>query len=119
MLQSSVRVLVFCFGLLMFVGGIVAISAGPLAALSGIWGVVLGSVVMIAAVVQRGRYRSQAAERSHSDPGPGGGETGHLEPRFLPTTEVFLDPTTGVLMRVFADPRTGERLYRAEGAAAR
>ena len=119
MLHSSIRVLAFCFGVLMFLGGLVAISAGAPAALSGIWAIVIGSVAMVASVMQRTRYRSQAAERSHSDPGPGGGEAGFIEPRFLPTNEVFADPTTGHLMRVFVDPHTGERLYRAEGPTAR
>ena len=50
-----------------------------------------------------------------ADPGPGGGESGFFEPRFLPTNELFVDPTSHRLMRVFADPRTGERRYRAEG----
>jgi len=119
MLPSFIRVLAFCLGVLMFLGGLVAISAGAPAALSGIWAIVIGSVAMVAAVMQRTRYRSQTAERSHSDPGPGGGEPGFIEPRFLPTSEVFADPSTGHLMRVFVDPRTGERLYRAEGLTMR
>ena len=117
MLASSIRVLVFCLGALMFLGGLVAISSG--AAFSGVGGILLGSVAMGAAVWQDTRYRSQAAERSHSDPGPGGGESGFIEPRFLPTNEVFADPATDHLMRVFVDPRTGERLYRAEDLMAR
>ena len=40
---------------------------------------------------------------------------GALEPRFRPTAEVFVDPTTGHRMRVLVDPRTGERRYVAEG----
>ena len=119
MLHSSIRVLAFCFGVLMFLGGLVAISVGAPAALSGIWAIAIGSVAMVAAVMQGTRYRSQAAERSHLDPGPGGGESGLIEPRFLPTNEVFADPATGHLMRVFVDPRTGERLYRAESLRAR
>jgi hypothetical protein len=31
-----------------------------------------------------------------------------------PTSEVFRDPTTGKLMRVHENPRTGEREYVAE-----
>ena len=79
------------------------------------WRFFIGAAVMIGAVLQRSRYRSEAAERSNADPGPGGGETGVLEPRFIPTTEIFVDPTSGRLMRVFVDPRTGDRRYRAEG----
>ena len=39
---------------------------------------------------------------------------GAIEPRFRPTDETFVDPTTGHQMRVHADPRTGERRYVAE-----
>ena len=115
MLHSSMRVLAFAVGLLIFLGGLAAVSAGGPAALSGIWAIVIGSVAMVASVMQRTRYRSEAAERSQLDPGPGGGEVGPMEPRFIPTNELFADPATGLLMRVFVDPRTGERLYRAEG----
>lgn len=31
-----------------------------------------------------------------------------------PTSEVFRDPATGQLMRVYEDPRTGVRSYRPE-----
>jgi hypothetical protein len=38
-----------------------------------------------------------------------------MDPRFVPTKEIFTDPTSGRMMRVFVDTRTGERRYRAEG----
>jgi hypothetical protein len=34
---------------------------------------------------------------------------------FKPTNEVFKDPTTGKLTRVYEDPSTGKRQYREEG----
>lgn len=34
---------------------------------------------------------------------------------FKPTSEVFIDPTTGKLTRVYEDPSTGKRQYREEG----
>jgi hypothetical protein len=34
---------------------------------------------------------------------------------FKPTSEVFTDPTTGKLTRVYEDPSTGKRQYRDEG----
>ena len=37
-----------------------------------------------------------------------------MEPRFRRTDERFIDPTTHVSMRVWIDPDTGERRYRAE-----
>ena len=33
---------------------------------------------------------------------------------FKPTSEVFKDPTTGKLTRVYEDPETGKRQYREE-----
>lgn len=33
------------------------------------------------------------------------------DPRFVRTDEVFLDHGTGRVMRVYADPKTGERRY--------
>jgi hypothetical protein len=48
--------------------------------------------------------------------GPAGGEpTGPPEPRFQRTDEVFIDPTSGLRMRVFLDPRSGDRRYVPEG----
>ena len=40
---------------------------------------------------------------------------GHKEGMFKPTDEVFKDPTTGKLTRVYEDPETGARQYRDEG----
>ena len=62
------------------------------------------------------RYRSLRAEQTLESPGPGGGETvdSAMEPRFRPTDEVFMDPTSGRRMRVWLDPVRGERRYRAE-----
>jgi hypothetical protein len=37
-----------------------------------------------------------------------------MEPRFQRTDELFADPTTSHVMRVWLDPATGERRYRAE-----
>jgi hypothetical protein len=34
---------------------------------------------------------------------------------FKPTGEVFRDPTSGKLTRVYEDPTTGRRQYREEG----
>ena len=40
---------------------------------------------------------------------------GGKEGLFKPTDEVFKDPTTGKLTRVYEDPETGLRQYREEG----
>ncbi|HVS49316.1 MAG TPA: hypothetical protein VHJ99_10470 [Candidatus Dormibacteraeota bacterium] len=39
---------------------------------------------------------------------------GENQGNFKPTNEVFKDPTTGKLTRVYEDPATGKRQYREE-----
>ena len=39
---------------------------------------------------------------------------GEKEGNFKPTNEVFKDPTTGKLTRVYEDPATGKRQYKEE-----
>jgi hypothetical protein len=39
---------------------------------------------------------------------------GAKEGNFKPTSEVFVDPTTGKRTRVYEDPSTGKRQYREE-----
>ena len=39
---------------------------------------------------------------------------GEKQGDFKPTGEVFKDPTTGKLTRVYEDPATGKRQYREE-----
>jgi hypothetical protein len=75
---------------------------------------IAGGAGLIAIVLERHRYRSEAAERANEPAGPGGGEPAALPPQYKPTEERFVDPTSGRVMRVFLDPRTGERRYRAE-----
>lgn len=75
-----------------------------------------GAFLVIAVAIERQRYRSDHAESTNAQPGPGGGEpAGAVDPRFRPTSEVFIDPTTGHRMRVVVDPATGDRRYVAEG----
>jgi hypothetical protein len=114
MLNQTIRVLTFGLGALLFLGGVVVLGVGG-ATIAGLETVALAAAMMIAAVLQRSGYRSEAAERSNEAPGPGGGESGPMDPRFAPTREVFIDPTSHLLMRVYEDPRTSERRYRAEG----
>jgi hypothetical protein len=112
MLSRTATAFAFVFGLLVFLGGAVALGIGAVG--DGVWAVLVGSAIMIACALQRGRYRPHDAERLNPDAGPGGGEPGFLEPRFAPTNEVFVDPTSHRLMRVYFDARTGERRYRAQ-----
>ena len=114
---SVIRIVIGVIGVLLILGGIglgVAF-AGSGGIFGAFWMILSGAVLVIAVVIERTRYRSQAAEQEQLSPGPGGGETGPLEPRFRPTEEVFVDPTTHHRMRVYMDARTGERRYIAEG----
>lgn len=114
--SSVIRALVIVVGALMVLGGFVSLSVGGPAAPAGVWAVVVGLVLIAAALFERRRYRSSQAERSSEAPGPGGGEPTDrpMEPRFRRTDERFIDPTTGTPMRVWIDPDSGERRYRAE-----
>jgi hypothetical protein len=104
-------------GLLLALGGLGVIAIDRAAFLPGLWAVVSGMVVIVAVLLERQRYRSSAAELGAEAPGPGGGEPldGGLESRFRPTSEQFVDPTTRQRMRVWLDPASGERRYRADG----
>ena len=113
-----VRGAIVTVGLLLMVGGLAVIAGLPgTGAVAGLQLVGLGAFLVIVVVIERQRYRSASAERTNAPPGPGGGEPAGaaLEPRFRPTSELFIDPTTGVRMRVLIDPANGERRYVAEG----
>ena len=101
---------------MLFIGGLAAIATRDAnGAAVGIWLLVAGTVLILAMAFERSRYRSEATDRSGETVGPGGGEPlDPIEPRFQRTEEVFIDPTSQQRMRVFSDPRTGERRYRAE-----
>lgn len=116
MLSATTRLAAAAVATLMLVGGLgaIALGGGSLAP-TGLWLVIAGAVVLVALAIERNRYRSEDAERSFESAGPGGGEPpGSLEPRFQRSDETFVDPTTGVAMRVFVDRRSGERRYVAE-----
>ena len=112
-----VRAVVVGFGLFLMIVGLFVIVTFPEARLPALEAVAFGGFFVVVVAAERQRYRSEAAERTHAPPGPGGGErTGEiLEPRFRTTAEAFVDPTTGHRMRVLVDPETGERRYVAEG----
>jgi hypothetical protein len=113
---SVVRLVLGLIGAAMLLGGIgLVLSGAPGVFVGALWLIPSGVVLLIVAVIEVNRYRSQAAERGGSTAtGPGGGETGPIEPRFQRTDEVFVDPTTGVTMRVHSDPASGERRYIAD-----
>jgi hypothetical protein len=113
---GAVRLTLLAIASLIFLtGAAVVVSGDQSAPFGGLWLVGLGGLGIVILLFERSRYRSEHAERARDPVGPGGGELGQrLDPRFKPTSELFRDPTTGHLMRVFADPATGERRYRAE-----
>ena len=114
----AIRIILGLVGVLLMLAG-VGLVAGtanvPGSLLSGLSLFVPGAALVVVAAIEVNRYRSEAAEGSTLTPGPGGGETGPVDPRFRPTDEVFVDPTTQRQMRVHLDPRTGERRYVADG----
>jgi hypothetical protein len=111
-LGTTTRIVLTVLGLLMALAGLAATAVG--AGLTGIWITAIGAAMIVALVIERHRYRSEAADTTFEPYGPGGGEPGPVEPRFRPTDELFVDPTTQHLMRVHVDSRTGERRYVAE-----
>jgi hypothetical protein len=114
MLSATMRAAIIGLGVLVALAGLAAAGAGG--GLGGLWLTVMGVTLVVAALVERHRYRSEDADRPFEPVGPGGGEpSGPIEPRFRPTDELFVDPTTHHTMRVHIDPRTGERRYVAEG----
>ena len=106
------RLVVGVLGALMIVGGLVAASLGAWP--GGLWAMLIGATAIAAVVLERSRYRSDVAERTAGEPGPGGGEPSMPEAPFRPTGELFVDPTSGHRLRVYVIPATGERRYFAE-----
>jgi hypothetical protein len=98
-MARAVRVVVGGLGLLAILGGLAAVAYGV--ALAGIWGVIVGGVLLGAAFFEKGRYRA----RDDQPERPGGSQ---------PTNEVFVDPTTGERIRVWFDPNTGLRRYEPD-----
>jgi hypothetical protein len=114
-LSSTSRLLLGAVAILMLIAGLGLIATGPVVGVSGFWVTIVGAALLISLAIERNRYRSEEADRSFEPVGPGGGEPGNeLEPRFRPTDETFVDPTSGHRMRVYVDGRTGERRYVAE-----
>jgi hypothetical protein len=113
MLSAATRILLVVVGALIAFAGLAVAAVGGI---GGLWMAGVGAAIVIGVTIERNRYRSEAADATLEPTGPGGGEpSGPLEPRFRPTDELFVDPTTQHKMRVHVDPRTGERRYVAEG----
>ncbi|HEX5451163.1 MAG TPA: hypothetical protein VFW86_02125 [Candidatus Limnocylindrales bacterium] len=95
-LARLLRVLIGIAGALALLGGVLAFATRP--GLGALWLFVTGAVLLIVAVYEEARYRTRAGRAD----------------RFQRTDEVFRDPTSGELTRVWIDPTTGERDYRPE-----
>ncbi len=116
-MSSIVRGALVVLGVLLMLGGLAVIVGLPGdGAIPGLELVGLGAFFVIVVAIERQRYRSAVAETTNAPQGPGGGEPAgaKLEPRFRVTGEAFIDPTTGIPMRVAVDPATGERRYLAQ-----
>jgi hypothetical protein len=114
MLSATMRALIVIVAALLALGGLAAASVGG--GIGALWLTVMGVAIVVGVLIERERYRSEAADQPFEPIGPGGGEPrGAIEARFRPTDELFVDPTTQHTMRVHVDPRTGERRYVAEG----
>jgi hypothetical protein len=114
---SLARLLVLVTGAAVAVLGLwlIVLPNGP-GTIVGLWFVALGLALVVAALIERIRYRSDPLDREGPPTGPAGGEPlgTSLEPRFRRTDEVFTDPTSGRRMRVWMDPGTGDRRYVTE-----
>jgi hypothetical protein len=114
---GAARLLVLAIGLTMAVAGLAVIGFGTAGvSIAGVWLVAIGLAIMVGTLIERVRYRSEAADRTGEPYGPGGGEPigATIEPRFRRSDEVFIDPTSSRTMRVWIDPGSGERRYVAE-----
>jgi hypothetical protein len=110
------RIIILFFSALSIVGGaLLAVSfAGDGGIITGIILIVVGAGGVGAVVFERMRYRSDAEERTQvpSTMTAGGDPAGtRLPPSFRPTEERFVDPATGVWMRVWYEAASGERRY--------
>jgi hypothetical protein len=115
---GGARLLGLAVGLAMVLVGLAFVAVGgPVRSVAAGWLIVAGGVVIVAVLLERVRYRSDATDRHREPTGPAGGEPSgtQLESRFKRSDEVFADPTTGRRMRVWVDPATGERRYLTEG----
>ncbi|HET7644869.1 MAG TPA: hypothetical protein VFM03_00110 [Candidatus Limnocylindria bacterium] len=98
----------------LLIGLLVLFTGSTDTAPAAVWLMVLGAVGLIGVTFERLRYRSEAAERAGESAGGPGVESGPPDPRFRPTEERFVDPTTRARLRVWIDPATGERRYRLD-----
>ena len=110
----ATRILIAIGSVLALGYGLTLVFDGGISTWSGLWLIGLGAAGLIGITFERMRYRSATAERSGEAAGPAGIDPGPPDARFQPTDERFEDPTTSERLRVWVDPRTGERRYRRD-----
>lgn len=114
---SLARLLILVAGIaIAFVGLWLIILPGGPGTVLGFYTVLGGLALIVGALLERIRYRSDPLDREGPPTAPAGGEPAGttLEPRFRRSDEVFADPTTGHRMRVWVDPSNGDRRYVTE-----
>ncbi len=114
---TIIRAVMGVVGGLLFVGGLMsafALGGGLDSFIAAGWMLIIGGALLLVALLEVNRYRSEATDSQRPHSPASGGEPALPEPRFRPTDEVFVDPTSRRRMRVFSDPRTGERRYVIE-----
>ena len=76
MLSATARAVIIVVAALVALGGLLAASVGG--GIGALWVTVTGVAIVVAVLVERERYRSEAADQPFEPIGPGGGEpTGH------------------------------------------
>ena len=111
---TTLRLVVGIGAALLLASGVGVIVFGGPVRLSGLWLVAMGAIALVAVTLERTRYRSEEAEQRGDDPGVAGIDDDELDPRFRPTDERFVDPTTRRAVRVWVDQSSGERRYRPD-----
>lgn len=92
------RSLLIGLGGLCFGGGLIALLAEQWPGGFGV--AIFGGLLLLGTVWERFRYKPLESRA----PGPG----------FVPTDERFIDDETGMPVRVYLEPQTGERRYVRE-----
>ena len=111
---TPLRIVIGAVSALLVMAGLAIIGVGGAPGLSGLWLVAIGAAGLVAVAFERTRYRSEAAEEQGDEPGIAGIDDGPVDPRFRPTDERFVDPTTRQAVRVWVDSSTAERRYRLD-----
>ncbi len=115
---AALRIGVGACSILFLLVGLFLVAGGGPPMVSGLWLLLLGGIGLVVVAFEARRYRSEAAELTRDPVGGAGVDEGPPDPRFRPTEERFIDPTTRQPVRVWMDPATGERRYRRDDATA-